>query len=322
MAMGNSKGIVKRLHIWTIRNQTSNTVTLNFLSKGYLLKMKDLKSLKSLLEKHNLVVKIDIPSQDRLPFEVFLPITTHTLPNILENTYFVSNYSRVYSKITKKLLKIRYPADMYPTFSVQDTNGRSHKILLHRALMITFYPEHDINKNVVNHINGDKWASYLSNLEFTDTQGNAIHARDTGLTHPAKGESHCCAKITEKECRKICEMLETQDYSIVDIAKIMNVSESIVGSIKIGKAWKHIRCEYNIPNERRLRYSKYFNNDDLYALCKYFQTHPKTDDMILMEYVRTALKANNLPLGEGQIDGCRKLYRKQKWKYVWCKFNY
>lgn len=284
--------------------------------------MKKLNTLKSLLERHNLISKIDIPEKDRLPFEVFLPITSNTLSNILGNTYFISNYSRVYSKITKKLLKIRYPNESYPTFSVQDTNGKSHKILLHRALMLSFYPDHDINVDVVNHKNGDKWGSYLPNLEFTTTQGNVLHARDIGLTNPPKGETHCCAKITEDMCRKICRMLESQEYSIVDISKIMNISESIVGSIKIGKAWKHISCEYNIPRDRRLKYSKYFNNDDLYKLCEYFQTHPKADDIRLMDYVRKALGETNLGLSEGQIDGCRKLYRKQKWKYVWCKYNY
>ncbi len=85
----------------------------------------------------------------------------------------------------------------------------------------------------MNHKDGNKCASFLPNLEFTDAKGNAIHARDTGLLHPAHGETHCCAKITEVQCREICLLLESKKYSMRDIAKKMNVSESIINNIKL-----------------------------------------------------------------------------------------
>lgn len=283
------------------------------------------KSLKSMLEEQNLLNDIIIPESERLPYEIFLEITDNAMKDILPKTYYISNYSRVYSKSTGKMLKIVYPKNPdthYPTFSVQTTNGKSNKVLLHRVLMLTFYPDHDPKHNIVNHKDGNKCASFLPNLEFTDTQGNAIHARDAGLLHPAHGENHCCAKITEAQCREICSMLESTLYSIVDISKKMNVSEAIVNSIKLGKSWKHVVKDYNIPKDKRIRYSKYFTNDELYKLCEYFQSNPKDDDEKLMVYVRRALSDNSLKENTGRLDACRKLYRKQKWKYVWCQFNY
>lgn len=282
------------------------------------------KSLKSMLEEQNLLNDITIPESERLPYEIFLEITNNVVKDILPKTYYISNYSRVYSKEKNKILKITYPSciDNYPKFSVKTTTGKHISVLLHRALMLVFYPEHDPKYNIVNHKDGNKCASFLPNLEFTDAKGNAIHARDTGLLHPAHGENHCCAKITEAECRQICTMLESTLYSMRDIAKKMNISESIVNSIKLGKSWKHVVKDYNIPKDKRIKYSKYFTNDELYKLCEYFQSNPKDDDEMLMVYVRRALSDNNLKENTGRLDGCRKLYRKQKWKYVWCKFNY
>ena len=282
------------------------------------------KSLKSMLEEQNLLNDIVIPESERLPYEIFLEVTDNAVKDIIPKVYYISNYSRVYSRVKNKMLNIVYPKDLehYPTFSVQNINGKSVKVLLHRVLMLVFYPDHDPKYNTVNHKDGNKCASFLPNLEFTDAKGNAIHARDTGLLHPAHGENHCCAKITEAQCREICSMLESTLYSMRDISKKMKVSESIVNSIKLGKAWKHISKDYNIPKDARIRYSKYFTNDELYKLCEYFQANPKDDDEMLMVYIRRVLDDNNLKENTGRLDACRKLYRKQKWKYVWCQFNY
>ena len=283
------------------------------------------KTLKGMLEEHNLLNNIDISESERLPYEIFLEITQDGVKDILPGMYFISNYSRVYSKITNKIIKIRYPKNpdlYYPTFSVQSISGKSLSVLLHRVLMLTFYPNHDPKYNIVNHKDGNKCASFLANLEFTDTRGNAIHARDTGLLHPAHGETHCCAKITEAQCREICVLLESRKYLMTDIAKKMNVPESIINSIKLGKSWKHITKDYDIPTDSRIRYSKYFTNDELYKLCEYFQDHPRDDNEKIMHYVRRALSDNNLVENLGRTDACRKLYRKQRWKYVWCRFNY
>lgn len=282
------------------------------------------KSLKSMLEEQNLLNDIVIPESERLPYEIFLEVTDNAVKDIIPKVYYISNYSRVYSRVKNKMLNIVYPKDLehYPTFSVQNINGKSVKVLLHRVLMLVFYPDHDLKYNIVNHKDGNKCASFLPNLEFTDAKGNAIHARDTGLLHPVHGENHCCAKITEAQCREICSMLESTLYSMRDISKKMKVSESIVNSIKLGKAWKHISKDYNIPKDARIRYSKYFTNDELYKLCEYFQSNPKDDDEMLMVYIRRVLDDNNLKENTGRLDACRKLYRKQKWKYVWCQFNY
>lgn len=283
------------------------------------------KTLKSMLEDQNLLNDITIPESERLPYEIFLEITNYAVKDILPKSYYISNYSRVYSKITNKILKIVYPKNpdiAYPTFSAKTINGKTSKVLLHRALMLVFYPDHDPKYNVVNHKDGNKCASFLPNLEFTDPKGNVLHARDTGLLHPAYGENHCCAKITEDQCREICSMLESMLYTTVDISKKMNVSESIVTSIKLGNAWKHIVKDYNIPKGKRIRYSKHFTNDEIYKLCEYFQSNPKDDNETIMGYVRRALSDNELEENNGRLDGCRKLYRKQVWKCVWCNFNY
>lgn len=282
------------------------------------------KSLKSMLEEQNLLNGIIIPESEILPYEIFLEILSTVVPDIEIGRYYISNYSRVYDTVLQRFIKVSRPKNniYYPQFTARLISGKFKTLLLHRVLMLTFYPDHDLRYDIVNHKDGNKSASFLPNLEFTDTRGNAIHARDTGLLNPVHGEEHCCAKITEEDCREICMMLESQNYSMVEIASIFNVSESIINSIKIGKAWKHISKDYNIPTVRRIKYSKYFTNDDLYKLCEYFQSNPKDDDEKIMTYVRRALSDNNLEENSGRLDACRKLYRKKKWEYVWSRFNY
>lgn len=279
-------------------------------------------NLKDTINKFNFNNDIIIDEKERLPFEIFLPITNKVIADIKENMYFISNYSRVYSTYSKKILKMKINKRTgYYTFTVACNHKKQTTVNLHRVLMLVFYPDIDASNLIINHKDGNKLNSFLYNLEFTTSSGNAIHARDNNLLHPSYGKNHCMATISEATCRSICSMIESRNYTLKQIANHHNIPIHIVDSIKQGKAWKHISKDYNISFKYQ-RGSKYFTNEELHKICEYFQCNPKKDDERLMEYVRNCLTTFNKPSTLEYTDCIRKLYRKQKWKYIWVNYNY
>lgn len=105
-------------------------------------------------------------------------------------------------------------------------------------IMIVFNPIDGFENLVVNHIDGNPRNNDLSNLEWTTTQGNNIHAFKTGLN--PTGENHHCAKLSEKEVNEICKVLEGDRYygEYRELAKKYNVSSSVIESIAKGMSWK------------------------------------------------------------------------------------
>lgn len=264
-----------------------------------------------------------VPNELKLPYEVFLPLSKKLGDDILPG-YFISNYSRVYSSISGKILKVRINSNtQYPEFAVQKSDHTSKYILLHRALMYTFYPDHDdaTEGNIINHKDGIKRNSFLPNLEFSTYKLNAIHARDNNLLNPAKGENHPSAKITTEKCIRICKMLESQKYRQKEISELCNVPLSVVESIKQGKAWKEISSQYNIQ-EKSERKSKVFTYDQLNSICRYFQTTPKPVNTSLRKYCKECLIHIGIEISESKLNGIRKLYKKERWKYIWVNYNY
>lgn len=97
----------------------------------------------------------------------------------LLNDYLVSNYGRVYSFKTNKLLT---PTERNGYLSVTlRYNGGQYPKRINRLVMMTFSPNPDANLLQVNYINGDKLDNRISNLEWCTAKQNIIHAIETGL---------------------------------------------------------------------------------------------------------------------------------------------
>ena len=63
--------------------------------------------------------------------------------------------------------------------------------LVHRLIAEIFvYNPDPSNKNVVNHIDGNKKNNHASNLEWVSYSENNLHAYKTGLKKPAGGGDH------------------------------------------------------------------------------------------------------------------------------------
>ena len=104
-----------------------------------------------------------------------------------EQRYQVSNLGRVYSKITKKILKQNLHTNGYFTIATK-IGGRKGKPVcfkVHRLVAQAFIPNIE-NKPYVNHIDGIKTNNNVSNLEWCTAKENTDHAIKNGMLDHSK----------------------------------------------------------------------------------------------------------------------------------------
>jgi len=117
-------------------------------------------------------------------------------------------------------------------------NGKLHRILVHRLVMLTFVGASNLQ---VNHINGIKNDNRLENLEYVTISENLKHAHRIGLRINRKGELNGGHVLKEQQVYKI-RFEETS--SLNSIAKKYGVSKKLIFNIKHGKAWTHITEDF------------------------------------------------------------------------------
>ncbi len=153
--------------------------------------------------------------------------------------YQVSNHGRVKNSKTGKILK-PYLTRGYLRVSLYNESGRKCK-LVHRLVAEAFLPNPE-NKPVVNHINGCKTDSNVSNLEWVSPSENMSHAHSNGLRPKinTQGEKNGFAKLTEAQVRQIKQCLSQTQLTQKEIASQFNISRSTVKNIKSGRRWSHV----------------------------------------------------------------------------------
>jgi hypothetical protein len=117
--------------------------------------------------------------------EIWKPIKNY------EGVYEISNLGRVkrletlvknrggYRLVKERILKIPYSPNLR-YYSIFLSNGKVKQHYIHRLLAIAFIPN-PLNKEQVNHKDGNKLNNSLSNLEWVTKSENQIHAIQNGL---------------------------------------------------------------------------------------------------------------------------------------------
>lgn len=148
--------------------------------------------------------------------------------------YSVDNNGNIFSFEYKKFLKTNIKEYVHVTLY---KNGQPKTHLLHRIIAEAFLLNPD-NLPEVNHKNGNKLDNSIENLEWITKSGNAQHAMSLGLLKSRSGESNGNAKISEKDVKYIRSMAKVKSQS--QIAKELNISQTLVSQVQMGKIWKHV----------------------------------------------------------------------------------
>lgn len=155
--------------------------------------------------------------------------------------YQISRFGIIKNTITNRFILGTLNHYGYIDFTIFSANDHQK---LHRLVAYTFLPNPN-GLSEVHHVNSNKVDPCVWNLEWVSHSENM--KRGISLREYRVGEDKTNSKFTEGQIRKVCEMIDQKIYSPIKISEATGVSSAMIGSIRIGKAWKHIARQYKMP---------------------------------------------------------------------------
>jgi len=210
--------------------------------------------------------------------EVFVKISN--IGYIDDNHYEISNYGRIFDKYTGLfIIGYIHNYDIYIDL-FGDNKIYSFRII---DLMRLFFFQNDNNKSAIMIDNKTKTLFHENNIKLVDN--NYKHEENVKIKNNQRiyyGEnSSFVTKLNDQKVHEICKLLEEDKLSLVEIAKMFNVSKDAIFRIKNKQNWRHISCKYSLPDvlprDQRIRgtnniTSKY-NENQIRQICKLLEEH-------------------------------------------------
>lgn len=179
------------------------------------------------------MVNIDTMRVDLIQDEKWERVPIKGLPN-----YMVSNFGRVYSEHSNKLLKlIEHRKGYLKVYFGQRSVRRG--FFVHRLVALAFI-ENPNRYPSVNHINCNKKDNHFQNLEWCTNTMNIEHGVANGrYLNRAKGQDHYASKLSERQVLEIRHKFNN-GYSRRMLAVKYQVSRSNIKQIISRHSWKHV----------------------------------------------------------------------------------
>ena len=159
--------------------------------------------------------------------------------------YQVSNLGRVKSvgglcgtvKRKPHILKISKTKGGYERVRLQH-NGKDITIRVHQLVAKAFV-DNPLNKETVNHKDGNKLNNVFTNLEWSTRSEQLFHAYKMNLRKSKRGSSNVNAKLTEQQVEEIRSMYipMSREFGTVALSKKYNVSHRVIGLIVANKSY-------------------------------------------------------------------------------------
>ncbi|QQO92523.1 HNH homing endonuclease [Staphylococcus phage Machias] len=182
-----------------------------------------------------------------------------------ENYYKISNTGKVKSVsryvyndslkgkdkrmlIKERVLKTRINKNGYEDVQLY-RNNKKHTRRIHRLVAENFIENKDIDKNVVNHIDGNKLNNNLSNLEWMSVLENNLHAIENNLHKTDKMEESLkkrrkpVAQI-DKETDKIIKEYESAKFAAEELNIDRKGIQAVANGYRNSKTYKNFKWKY------------------------------------------------------------------------------
>lgn len=184
-----------------------------------------------------------------------MPISLRFFPDILPNTYLVSEFGLVYDLERDVYLpqNLNYNKDKYITISLRTIDGKNCYAQPHRIVGYHFLYQDGCENLQINHKDCIKYHNWVWNLEWMTPLENTRYAMDCG--NFKFGEQRKLTKLTNQQAIDICNMLEQgmspKEISQSYIVEGVNVLKAAF-NIRNGHCWDHLSRNYNFRNRNRI----------------------------------------------------------------------
>ena len=147
------------------------------------------------------------------------------LGNLRSKERFVKHWRGGERKYKSNFKNIRLNDKGYFRCNLKN-EGKRYDFTIHKLVALAFLPNEE-NKPFVNHKNGIKTDNRVENLEWCSASENITHAVKNRLVK---------TKLTDEQAKEIFN----SQLSHRKLAKLYNITSSIVWRIKNKKAYKHL----------------------------------------------------------------------------------
>jgi len=156
-----------------------------------------------------------------------------------DGVYQVSNLGRVRNAKYDRILAQHVDKNGYHIVYLTDNEKKVKNWRVHRLVALCFVPIFSLERNQVNHIDGNKWNNEAVNLEWCNNSENQKHHHRVIKTGYLFGMKNHKAKITEQQMKEIRAKYATHKYTQTQLADEYNITQSAVSQIISNKIRKY-----------------------------------------------------------------------------------
>ena len=170
------------------------------------------------------------------------------VPDVVPNTYKVSNYGKIYSLLKEKkygdgLMEPSKNQHGYRQVNLRSIYGKKICVKVSRLVMLHFNFRPDCYLLEVDHKDCNKENNTIWNLEWVTPQENTHRAINNNL-RDISCTTNSGILLTNEEAYELYSKALSKEYTITELSKMYNVSEDYINKLIEGVIRPYIANKY------------------------------------------------------------------------------